>query len=74
MAPQKIQPWKGKWPQNISTITPVDPTAFPFATGPGKGAQPNEAHSADGTKVMRIDEVDKFVKQLKDNKGNHWYT
>lgn len=65
MESQKIQPWKGKWPQNISSTTFSDPMAFPFATGPGKGAQPNEANCADGTKVMRIDNIDKFVEQIK---------
>lgn len=44
----------------------MDPTAFSFTTGGGKGAQPNETNCADGTKVMRIDKVDKFVKELKD--------
>jgi hypothetical protein len=67
MTAQKVQPWKGRWPQNISSASTFDPNTFPCATGPGKGAQPNEANSADGTKVMRIDTVERFVAQLGSN-------
>lgn len=63
----RIQPWKGKWPNNISAVEKMDPSVFPCAAGPGKGAQPNEAHSADGTKVMRLDKITQFLEDLKAN-------
>jgi len=65
MESDKTQPWKGKWPNNISPETKLDPASFPCATGPGKGAQPNEANSADGTKVMRLDNIPQFLELLR---------
>ena len=64
------QPWKNFWPsKGLPTIDPVAiGFTFPGAAGGGRGASPHEMNSADGTKVMRLDNLESFITSLKDEK------
>jgi len=61
MSETQNQPWKLCWPPTAMACTaPVTANAVCA----GKGAQPHETSFADGTNVMRLDNIDDFMIEL----------
>lgn len=60
----KSQPWKTNWPNNLGDDSKHDPSRFAKSLGGGKGAQPLQNASADGTRVLRLDKFKEFIKTL----------
>ncbi|KAJ5949544.1 hypothetical protein N7454_001128 [Penicillium verhagenii] len=64
-ATEKIQPWKAHWPQSTMSSAHLDPNKFARAAGSSKGASPNQDIFVDGTKVYRLDDMERFIGDLK---------
>jgi hypothetical protein len=60
--PEKMnQPWKAFWPPLATTCTA---SASANVVCCGKGAQPHETSFADGTNVMRLDNIEDFIAEI----------
>lgn len=59
------QPWKKFWPMAPAEIF-VNPNLNVVCAS--KGALPHDAKFADGTSVMRLDDMDSFLVEAADNK------
>lgn len=66
----QTQPWKANWPNNVSDESKYDPSRFAKSLGGGKGAQPLQNASADGTRVMRLDKIEDFIESLEQQEAN----
>lgn len=69
-APTKSQPWKDHWPPDVTEKQSDESSSSGSSSSEsssqqgnmsGKGAQPNNATAADGTKVLRLDKISQFI-------------